>query len=591
VAQWKCLVCGYIYDEAAGEPATQTPPGTPFESLPADWRCPVCQAGKESFVRIEAEEVRTDAATTVSDVIISELQAWGITLVFGMPGASALGLFDAIRRNPAMRYIGIRHEGNGAMAASAYHKLTGKMAVCLTIAGPGATNLATGLYDAKEDRASVISLNGQVAVQYEGPGGFQETDQDAFFRPITVYNNTIYDRTKAVNIITRALKHAIIERGVSQVSVPGNVQRMALDTRFCARETCLSNFNIHPEEKEMAWVVKLIDNAQRPAIVAGWGAYTEGRTVLELARRIKAPIVTTLRAKGILPYDTEWLVGIHGSLGTPHAHEIVKNSDLLVCCGVGFSQQTELPGDKPLIQIDLDPLKLGINPLAVSLWGNCGVVLPELLERVQEKRNDSVLPEVTRMKRAWDEQLEREADPDAVPIRPPYIMKVLEETIPDDCIISIDVGENGWWFGRNFKMKQQRFVMSGYLGTMGFGFPGAIAAKLAYPDRTVVCITGDGGFSMAMGDFVTAVKYDLPMAVILLNNHDLAMIRVEQKMDNYPSFATDLFNPDYAAFAEGSGGKGIRVERPEELEPAVREALRAKLPTIIDVETDPVRFP
>ncbi|MDD1719598.1 MAG: thiamine pyrophosphate-dependent enzyme, partial [Methanoregulaceae archaeon] len=177
-----------------------------------------------------------------------------------------------------------------------------------------------------------------------------------------------------------------------------------------------------------------------------------------------------------------------------------------------------------------------------------------------------------------------------VPIRPPYIMKVLSETIPEDAVISIDVGENGWWFGRNFRMKRQRFVMSGYLATMGFGFPGAIAAKIAYPDKPVFCITGDGGFSMAMADFVTAVKYSLPMVVVIMNNHQLGMIQVEQKMEHYPNFGTELLNPDFAAYARNCGGEGIRVRRPEELSLAVKEAIGLDLPVIIDVETDPKRF-
>ncbi len=176
VVIWKCTVCGYLYDETTGEPATGTPPGTPFGALPEDWQCPICRAGKEAFVRVEQASPHAAAATTVSDVIIGELAAWGVQFVFSIPGTSSLGLVDAVRKNPAIRYIVVRHEANAAFAASAYNKLTGRIAACLTIAGPGATNLATGLYDAKEDHASVISLNGQVDIQYTGPGGFQEID-------------------------------------------------------------------------------------------------------------------------------------------------------------------------------------------------------------------------------------------------------------------------------------------------------------------------------------------------------------------------------------------------------------------------------
>jgi len=587
MAKWRCRSCTSVYDEERGDPETGIAPGTAFSDLPGDWACPECNAGKGAFER--NSEDPPDAAT-VSDVIIAELERWGVELAFGMPGESALPLVDALRRSRKIRYIVVRHEGNGAMAASAYNKLTGKIAVCLTIAGPGATHLATGLYDAKEDRASVLSINGQVKAQYVGPGGFQEIDQDAFFRPVTVFNNTVFDPAVATKIVTRALRHAIIERGVAQVSVPNNVQKMPVDAMVCEREACLSNRNIVPAAEEIEKAADEINRAERPVIVAGWGAMDAAGDVLHLARTIAAPIVITLRAKGILPDDNEWLVGIHGSLGSPQARRAVNDADLLIACGVGFSQQTALPADKPVVQIDIDPLQLGKQPFRAALWGNCRLVLPLLVERMRQRDGESMLQQIALMQRQWREQLEREADPDAVPIRPPYIMKILSETLPEDAVIAIDSGDNGWWFGRNFRMKRQKFTMSGYLGTMGYALPAALAAALAYPDRTAVAVVGDGGFQMVMGDFVTAVKYDLPIVVVLLNNRELAMIRVEQKMERYPPFGTDLLNPDFAAYAESCGGAGVRVERPENLKAAVLEAVRVNRPAIIDINTDPERF-
>lgn len=309
-----------------------------------------------------------------------------------------------------------------------------------------------------------------------------------------------------------------------------------------------------------------------------------------MAKKIKAPIVTTFRAKGILPEENEWIAGILGNIGSPYARTLVNNSDLLIALGVGFSKNTNVPKDKPMIQVDIDPLKLGKNPFKVALWGNCNLVLPKLLEKLQPRNDSSVLKELKVMKKKWFEQLEREADSKSSPLRPPYIMKVLSETIPDDAIISIDVGDNGWWFGRNFIIKKQRFVMSGYLATMGFGLPGAIASKLAYPDKTVVCITGDGGFGMSMMDFITAVKYNLPIIVVVLNNKKLAMIGMEQKMENYPEYGIDLLNPDFAAYAKACGGVGIKVSKPEELEKGVKEAIKSNKPAIVDIDTDYRRF-
>lgn len=590
MAKWKCSVCGYVYDEGIGEPATDTPAGTGFEELPDDWKCPVCGAGKEAFEPLSGEDVHAVSETTVSDVLVSELESWGVELVFGVPGTSSLGLVDAVRKNKNMRYIAVRHEENAAMAASAYNKFTGKIAACLTIAGPGATNLATGLYDAKEDGASVLSLNGQVAMQYTGPYGIQEIDQDAFFRPITVYNNTVYDKEMAVFLLTKALKYAILHKGVAQLSIPKNIQKEPLNVTYCSRETCITDFHIVPDDEELDKAADAIDNAKNPVIIAGWGAYGYGRSVLDLARKIKAPIITTYRAKGILPYDSELLVGILGYVGSPQTRKLVDESDLLITLGVGFSRYTNVPTSKPMVQMDINPIKLGKGPYSISLWGNCSLTIPILMEKVQQRNDNPVLKRIKTMKDEWNAVLESEADAEAVPLRPPFIMKVLSETIPEDAVISVDVGENQWWFGRNFRMKKQRFAMSGYLATMGFGLPGAIAAKLAYPDRTVFCITGDGGFSMAMADFVTAVKYELPMVVVILNNRELAMIQVEQMMEQYPNFATDLLNPDFTAYAESCNGVGIKVREPGELREAIENAMTMDKPVIVDIDTDPKRF-
>jgi pyruvate oxidase len=589
---WRCRVCGYEYDEQKGESASGSAPGTKFSDLPGAWRCPVCGAEKGAFFMVAKEDITHDAAkTTVADVIFAEIAGEGVELVFGLPGTSSLGLVDAVRRQEKVRYIAVRHEGNAAMAASAYHKLTGKIAVCLTIAGPGATNLTTGLYDAKEDGAAVLSINGQVETQYTGPFGIQEIDQDAFFRPVTVYNNTIYDRKMTVLLVNRALKYARLRKGVAQLSVPNNVQKQGLDARFCRRETGVVPPEILPPDDAIDQAITTIDDAERPVIIAGWGAFGHGDAVLALARKIASPILTTFRAKGIVPDDNEWLIGILGALGPPHARRLATDADLLITLGAGFSKFTNIPLDKKMVQLDIDPLKLGKGADTLCLWGDCGLTLPRLTAGVRARNIEHILKEIAGMKREWDVQREREADPEASPVRPPFIMKVLSDTIPDDAVITLDVGENQWWFGRNFRMKRQRFAMSGYLGTMGFGFPAAIAAKLAYPERKVFCITGDGGFSQAMSDFVTAVKYELPMVVVILNNHQLGMIQVEQLMEHYPNFGTELLNPDFAAYARICGGEGVRVERPGELKGAIEEALRRDVPFIVDVETDPRRFP
>ena len=588
--EWVCSVCGYVYDEKTGDPANGVPAGTAFADIPAGWTCPVCRAGKVAFRPLATADAPAREGTTVSDIMAAELVAWGVTVVFGLPGTSSLGLVEAIRKNPKIRYIVVRHEANAAMAASAYNKLTGKIAACLTIAGPGATNLTTGLYDAKEDHASVLSLNGQVETQYAGAGGVQEIDQDAFFRPITVYNNTVYEKSMAVLLLTRSLKYAILNRGVSQLSVPNNIQKQPLDSPYCSRESCVAGFDIMPPPQILERAAAAINAAERPVILAGWGAFPASAEVLALAKKIHAPILTTYRAKGILPENNEWVVGILGNVGSPFARTLATESDLLITLGVGFSKFTNVPLDRPMVQVDIDPIHLMKNKNTIGLYGNCSHVLPALIPLVRERDDPGAPGKIARMKQEWDEVRDREADAKAAPLRPPFIMKVLSDILPEDAIISVDVGENQWWFGRNFRMKRHRFVMSGYLATMGFGLPGAIAAKIASPEKTVVCVTGDGGFSQAMGDLVTAVKYNLPMVVVVLKNHELGMIRVEQMMERYENFATDLLNPDFAAYADACGGGGIRVRSPGDLAPALERALGLNRPVVLDVETDPKRF-
>ncbi|RZN39841.1 MAG: thiamine pyrophosphate-binding protein [Methanophagales archaeon ANME-1-THS] len=526
---------------------------------------------------------------TVSEVIVDQLAAWGVEYVFGLPGTTCLGVVDAIRKHPRVRFIKVRHEEAAALMASAYAKLTGNVGVCLTIAGPGATNLITGLYDAKMDRAPVVALTGQVKLQYIGPGSFQEIDQDVLFNSFCTFNKTINSKEQTIELVTLALKHAVVERGVSHLAIPNDVQKEVLDARIEPLKGRIPEFRIlNTDLVERA--VRLINEAERPVIIAGWGARAQGEKLLKLADRISAPIITTYRAKGIVPEDHELALGVLGDVGTPMARTYVNASDLLLVFGSSFSAKTNIPR-KTIIQVDIDPMNLGKSfPIEVPILGECGVVLAELVERVQERANPQLVEDVKEEKERWYAQLEKEADVRSSPLRGPFIMKVLREVIDPTAIISVDVGDNSFWFGRNFVMTRQTLLMSGYLATMGFGLPGALAAKLAAPDKQVVCITGDGGFAQVMGEFLTAVENKLAIIVVILNNNELAMISMEQKVEGYPKFATELKNPNYADYATSCGGVGFHVTEPNELKAALEAALAAKKPAIVDIETDPKRF-
>lgn len=527
---------------------------------------------------------------TVSEVIIEQLSKWGVEYVFGLPGTSCLGLVDALRSHQKVRFVRVRHEEVAALMASAYAKLTGKVGVCLSIAGPGATNLVTGLYDAKMDRAPVLALTGQVKLQYIGPGSFQEIDQDALFDPISVFNKTVASPQQTVELVTLALKHAITDRGVSHLSIPNDVQKQPLEMEIKPIVGRIPNFAIEPSQPLLEKALDLIDRSKHPVIIAGWGARGQGKDLLKLAEKIAAPIATTFRGKGIIPENQTLCVGVLGKTGTPVARKIVNQADLLLVLGSSFSEQTSIP-PLPTIQVDIDPINLGkTSPVRIPIWANITTVLPNLIDKVKPKDTGQILADLIEVKKRWQKQLEKESDPRKTPIRPPYIMRVLQDLIDSEAIISLDVGDNGFWLGRNFTMSRQTLLMSGYLATMGFGLPGALVAKLVTPGRQVICVTGDGGFSQVMGDFLTAVENNLTIVVVILNNKELAMISTEQKMENYPKYATELKNLDFSEYAKSCGGVGFKVRRPEDLRATVEHAFETNRPTIIDIETDPRRF-
>jgi len=476
--------------------------------------------------------------------------------------------------------------------ASAYGKLTGHIAACLSVSGPGATNLATGLYDASLDCAPVLVLSGMIARQFIGPGSVQEIDQHSFFEPICVFNKTLMSEKQTTMLATLAVKHALLDRGVSNIGIPNDIQKMHYDAPIVPFEGRMPNLAFGVEESLIEKADTIIDQAQRPVIVAGFGARGQGNKLLKLAEKISAPIVTTFRAKGVVDEDNPLAVGIHGNLGSTAAAELVRKADLMIVVGSSFSDFTQLP-QKRMVQIDINMTMIGKKyPAEAGLLGNSAVLIPKLTGKVQQKQNQAYLDEIAKLKQDWLNQLEREADATTKPIRPPYIMKVLSEKLSADAVISLDVGENCWWFGRNFRMKKtQKMVMSGLLASMGFGLPGAMAAALAYPDRQSVCITGDGGFTQVMGDFLTALKYNLPIKVFVMNNKRLGMIMQEQKVEGYTSSQTDLYDFSFADYAEHSGGTGIKVTEPNQFEAAVDQALTSTKATIVDIDTDAKRFP
>jgi len=568
VAKWKCENCERVH-------TGDDPPGN----------CSGFGASEEGFSLLKKEKDEKKVSKTVSDVIVEQLVACGVEHVFGIPGYSCLGVVEAVRKHPDMEFILVRHEQTAAMMASAYAKVSGKVGVCLTIAGPGATNLMTGLYDAKMDRAPVLALTGQVGLQYIGPGNFQEIDQDALFESVSFFSQTLSAKEQTAELVSLALKHALTERGVSQLALPNDVQEMEWDEEPKAMEGRIAPTKVVPSKELIEKAVTLVSSAERPVIIAGWGTIDSPELVLRLAEKIGAPVATTFRAKGIIPEDHEHSLGVLGFSGTPMARKYSTDSDLLIVLGSSFSGLTKIP-ERPTIQLDFDPMMISKQkPVTLGLLGEISSTLPVLIEAFPAKEKN-FLGTLDKDRKKFRERLAREAR-ETVPLRPQFIIKALNEVVDDEAIITVDSGDNTHWFGRNFITKRQRVLLSGYLGTMAFGLPASLGAQLACPDRQVVCVTGDGGFGMCMADFTTAVRFDLPVNVVVFNNSALGMIAWEQELDGYPNYSTELRNPDFAEYANSSGGLGIRVGEPGELKPTLEQALASKKPSLVDVVTDP----
>jgi thiamine pyrophosphate-dependent acetolactate synthase large subunit-like protein/rubredoxin len=584
MAKYRCTVCNYIYDEDKD--------GEKFDELPDEWHCPVCNSPKSVFVLLSEEsEDYEKEGSTVSDILVEQMVELGLKHVFGIPGTSILGVVDAVKRNNKLDFIQVRHEQTAALMASAYGKLTGHVAACLTVAGPGATNLATGLYDAKLDNSPVVAITGMVQRQLIGPGSFQEIDQYSFFEPLTVFNKILMSKDQTTNLSTLAIKHSIIKRGVSHIGIPNDVQKQYYSSKIVPFEGNFPSRATKPADFMIRKAGRIIERSERPVIIAGFGAIDQGEILLNLARKIKAPITTTFRGKGVVDESETLYVGSHGGIGSTASTKLVDDADLIIVVGSSFSDMTQIP-EKKTVQIDIDPLMIARRyNVEVGLIGNCSEILPAIYDIVQEKERDDYLKEIKKLKEDWNDLINEEVDASKTPLRPPYILKILNEKIADDAIVTLDVGEHCWWFGRNFQMKKsQKMLMSGNLATMGFGLPAALTSQLVYPDRQVVCITGDGGFSMVMADFLTAVKYSLPIKVFIFNNRQLGMIMQEQKMEGYPNWQTELQNLDYAAYAQICGGLGITINTPEELPEAVEKAFSSDKPVIVDINTDPKRF-
>lgn len=519
------------------------------------------------------------------EIMTEQLIEWGVDHVYGLPGDSINEFIDDLRyKKEKIDFIQVRHEEVGALSASAYAKLTEKIGVCLSIAGPGAVHLLNGLYDAKQDGAPVLAIVGQVTSSMVGTDAFQEINLERLFDDVSVFNQEAESSEQLPDLLNKAIRAAYAQKGVSVLVVPDNLfaAKYNKDEYFTAPIYVKPQYD--PGQESISEAANLVDQAEKPVILAGRGVRDSRKQLIEFAETIKAPVVLSLLGKGAIPDNHELNLGQHGQIGTKPAYEAIMDTDLLILIGTTFPYREYLPKNAKSIQIDLNAQKIGsLYPVTTGLCGDVEQVLPRLIGSVKEKENSSYLKKYQKKMKKWHKNAIKEKEEKGNPIQAPQLMYALEQEVADDAVISCDVGNVTVWTTRFFPFTNQQFVISGRLASMGVGLPGAIAGQIANPDKQVVAICGDGGFSMVMHDFITAVKNDLPIKVVVLNNSSLAMIKYEQQEMGKLNYETDLGAIDFSKIAESCGGEGYRIEKSKDLSSELKKAFHSDKPAIVDV--------
>ena len=584
----RCPWHGWDFD-----PLTGKPPGGHEDTGQQIY--PVKIEGDEIFVGLEPEPPHT---RTVSDQMAESMVNWGLKHVFGMVGHSNLGLADAIRMRVEageMKYVGIRHEGAAAFAASAYGKLTGHPAGCLTIAGPGATNLLTGLWDAKVDRAPVLALTGQVQTQVFGPGAFQDIDLSSAFDAVSRFSQTVLSTSKHSELVSLAMKNALVERDVAHLIFPDDMQTNPSEAPASKPDGRMGRAVVKPSDDDVADALKMLNGAKRPILVIGHGAWDHMDAITALAETLGAPVLTTFKGKGLLPDSHPNAAGVLGRSGTPIASWFMNEADLILTLGTSFSNHTGIEPSKPIIQVDFERMQLGkFHPVDLPVWSEIGAFCDAVAGKLA--RPSDAPDQIAELAERWDiwrtEKRSRMAEEKAKGIHAFAIFDALSRVAPADAIIAVDVGNNTYSFGRYFETKGQRVLMSGYLGSIGFGFPAAMGAWAATQDfdwlkgRKVISISGDGGFGQYSMELTTAVKYGMDITHVLLHNGELGKITKEQKSGEWPVWETSLHNPSFAAFAKICGAHGEKVVSSDKIEEALQKALDVDGPALVEIMTD-----
>ncbi|MFE2170866.1 pyruvate dehydrogenase [Streptomyces sp. NPDC059447] len=532
------------------------------------------------------------ARQNVAEQFVDILVRAGVRRMYGVVGDSLNPVVDAIRRTGDIELIQVRHEETAAFAAGAEAQITGRLAACAGSCGPGNLHLINGLYDAHRSMAPVLALASHIPSGEIGLGYFQETHPDQLFRECSHYSELISNPRQMPRLLQTAVQHAVGRGGVSVVALPGDIASLPAPEKAVEHALVTARPTVRPGDGEIEKLVRLIDEADKVTLFCGSGTASAHAEVMEFAGRIKAPIGHALRGKEWIQYENPYDVGMSGLLGYGAAYEATHECDLLVLLGTDFPYNAFLPDDVKIVQVDIRPEHLGRrSQLDLAVWGDVRETLRALNTRVKPKTDRRFLDRMLKkhadalegVVKAYTRKVEKHT-----PIHPEYVASVLDELADDDAVFTVDTGMCNVWAARYLSPNGRRRIIGSFShGSMANALPQAIGAQFTDRSRQVVSMSGDGGFSMLMGDFLTLVQYDLPVKVVLFNNSSLGMVELEMLVSGLPSYGTTNTNPDFAAIARAAGAYGVRVEKPKQLTGALKDAFRHRGPALVDVVTDP----
>jgi pyruvate dehydrogenase (quinone) len=539
-------------------------------------------------------------AKLVSDLIVERMVEWGVDTIFGFPGDGVDGFFEALRTHQKeLRFIQVRHEEAAAFAAVGYAKYSGRLGVCVATSGPGGIHLLNGLYDAKCDGQPVLAITGHTFHDLIGTHYQQDVDLDKLYMDVAEYNERIMGPAHAVNVLDEAIRTAMARRGVAHITIPKDIQewKVSSDQRSGANVANHSgewyaHTSVHPTPQRLQEAADVINEGSKVAILAGRGALQASQEVLQLAEIVAGPVVKPLLGKGVLPDRSPYTTGGIGLLGTAPSQEAMEECDTLIMVGTSFPYMDFFPkpGKARCVQIDIDPARLGLrHPVDVGLAGDAKAILKDLLPLLSRKKDRKFLETAQSRMTNWWEVIEKRGTREDMPMKPQVVTHALNKLLSDDAIVSADSGTIATWAARYIDMRgTMKFSLSGSLATMANGLPYSIGAAIAFPERQVVCVVGDGGLTMLMGELATLAKYKLPVKVIVIKNNVLGQIKWEQMvLDANPEFGVDLEPIDFAKVAEACGVAGFTLENPKDAERVLSEALRHNGPALVQAVVDP----